>query len=1168
MTNRREELLDVIKEGKHDDFVAFIKLHNSRNDPFNLAEIIQSLSRKQYEEMWCGLSEICTKILTSFDLDPDSNTVECIGHHDDVLIGISTMALCSVKTEEPNIIAPLLQVAVMLQGILLALPENCGKLQLSIAHLCETWFLAGLEGKEELVTSMLPFFIIKTLAQGMVVDVKRLWSLRQVLLLMDFEDESSCSLKASLLQCLIHPVVLKVEEGRRFLSYLFGMHPKFTEEIHKVIKQQIPSCPIGTLVVYGEIYFKAWRAAKDVYLEKIEVFCLQDLMFHAVHAQRTGRNSMASRLKKLLGYFHQQKKHPGVDMVLLKLYEPIIWRACKVANPSVRANAAAVLFDVFPLNNSNANVAQSDELLQRQFEVIADFLNDPSPDVRATAVHGVFHIVALFWEVIPAHVVKELVSKIFETLAYDVSSSAVRVAVFQGVKYVLDNRLCHPLLKSLLPSLKNLLHDNSESVRIAFLDLLLKVKGMRSIKFWAIVPMEHLLARLEVEQSTPVIRRIVKLLMNSFHPANKESNDLLDRCAGLWKANAQAARKFYQYAHLQMSLTTAVKFLLLVCKYLMRSSTYDDNAIADEENNNETRDAVDKENDAASQDEPEETEHWNNDNDCGTIAGLLETCVIVWEGIKDQLDKPSQETLKLNLNKEFAKLIPKLFNCIKDNRCHSSLTLLAAYLSPKLVPPLRHHFTSILSSMNDETPRDVYGPLIECVCSWGQSKDVIELINDRLQSGLQESPMKSSATKRRKKNVSFSIPQTKSSVSLDFLDWIMTSPRCRSFIFDAKSKEDVEVLSETLKSSLRCIEKYLSVYTTYTDSTERKDFLSKAFQSYFRMQIHLFAHEKQDLETSEEERTCDNDIIVSFKNMLNWCDGVLLRSLDERTGEEEPESRQRSVYHESQPDEFVISILKDVMILFSELVVIGISKHELNMSLAIFTSSLLKFGKTIVLLPEIGKLVYQIAQGITYSDDNVDLDFTPIKLMLENIFNASITYCHHEERQILMSLRPVLIELFKMFLQNNPMTSVNVKESLLHVIVNAMLKDLVSAIDQNPSLTCKSEMDILPNTCSLLLDIIRKSKHLMRTLVEELTKCVKVGTLKELEYQAAAYILWVVIDNGNFVENMQPCITELQKALDSLDNGNGETSRNVHDAKRLLFESCKKIEETSRSQDN
>lgn len=53
----------------------------------------------------------------------------------------------------------------------------------------------------------------------------------------------------------------------------------------------------------------------------------------------------------------------------------------------------------------------------------------------------------------------------------------------------------------------------------------------------------------------------------------------------------------------------------------------------------------------------------------------------------------------------------------------------------------RRHYISVLSSMNDETTRDVYGPLLECACSWGQTNDVLELINDRLLSGLQESPV-------------------------------------------------------------------------------------------------------------------------------------------------------------------------------------------------------------------------------------------------------------------------------------------------------------------------------------------------------------------------------------------------------------------------------------------
>ena len=46
----------------------------------------------------------------------------------------------------------------------------------------------------------------------------------------------------------------------------------------------------------------------------------------------------------------------------------------------------------------------------------------------------------------------------------------------------------------------------------------------------------------------------------------------------------------------------------------------------------------------------------------------------------------------------------------------------------------------------------------------------------------------------------------------------------------------------------RFIERYLCDYTTYTDSTERRDFLSKTFDSYCRLGIHLYATvcEQQD----------------------------------------------------------------------------------------------------------------------------------------------------------------------------------------------------------------------------------------------------------------------------------------------------------------------------------
>ena len=57
----------------------------------------------------------------------------------------------------------------------------------------------------------------------------------------------------------------------------------------------------------------------------------------------------------------------------------------------------------------------------------------------------------------------------------------------QGLCVILENRLTHPLLKELLPLLANHIHDTSEKVRIALLDLLILVKGMKAIKVsgWA-----------------------------------------------------------------------------------------------------------------------------------------------------------------------------------------------------------------------------------------------------------------------------------------------------------------------------------------------------------------------------------------------------------------------------------------------------------------------------------------------------------------------------------------------------------------------------------------------------------------------------------------------------------------------------------------------------------
>ena len=104
----------------------------------------------------------------------------------------------------------------------------------------------------------------------------------------------------------------------------------------------------------------------------------------------------------------------------------------------------------------------------------------------------------------------------------------VRVAAFKGLKYLTGNHLSIPLLKKLLPQLRQSIHDPVERVRGTFLDLLLTIKNIRDIKFWDIVSIDHLLSRLEVEK-TANSKRLVQLLVSSYFPTSKPDETKVTR---------------------------------------------------------------------------------------------------------------------------------------------------------------------------------------------------------------------------------------------------------------------------------------------------------------------------------------------------------------------------------------------------------------------------------------------------------------------------------------------------------------------------------------------------------------------------------------------------------------------------------------------------------------
>ena len=93
------------------------------------------------------------------------------------------------------------------------------------------------------------------------------------------------------------------------------------------------------------------------------------------------------------------------------------------------------------------------------------------------------------------------------------------------------------------------------------LDLLLAVKGVRSIKFWSICPLEHLLARLELDKPF-ICRRIVKLLFNSYFPPDQGDEVKLERCIHLVQTNRAASRRFYHYSGEMLAIPGSVHLMV------------------------------------------------------------------------------------------------------------------------------------------------------------------------------------------------------------------------------------------------------------------------------------------------------------------------------------------------------------------------------------------------------------------------------------------------------------------------------------------------------------------------------------------------------------------------------------------------------------------------------
>ncbi|TKC41147.1 hypothetical protein EI555_004850 [Monodon monoceros] len=595
----------------------------------------------------------------------------------EIIHAITSVILASVSViNESENYEALLECAVILNGILYALPESERELQGSIQDLCVMWWERGLPAKEDMGKTAFVMLLRRSLKTKTVcllskvhaacylkvqtfffschsqgADICRLWRIHQALYCFDYDLEESREIKDMLLECFINVNYIRKEEGRRFLSSLFNWNINFIKMIHGTIKNQLQGLQKSLMVHIAEVYFRAWKKASGKILEAIENGCIQDFLYHGVHLPR--KSPVHTRVREVLSYLHRQKEvRQGVEEMLYRLYKPILWRGLKARNSEVRSNAALLFVEAFPIRDPNFNAIEMDSEIQKQFEELYSLLEDPYPMVRSTGILGVCKITSKYWEMLPPTILIDLLKKVTEELAFDTSSADVRCSVFKCLPIILDNKLSHPLLEQLLPTLKYCLHDNSEKVRVAFVDMLLKVKAVRAAKFWKICPMEHILVRLESD-SLPVTRRLVGLIFNSFLPVNQPEEVWCERCVTLLQMNHAAARRFYQHAHEHTACTNIAKLIHVIRHCLNACIRRALSACGEgsEEPGKENVSALDQ---------------TLSISDTASMAGLLEIVVILWRSIHRSMEN-NKEARVYTVSK-FASMLPEYMKAFKVRR--------------------------------------------------------------------------------------------------------------------------------------------------------------------------------------------------------------------------------------------------------------------------------------------------------------------------------------------------------------------------------------------------------------------------------------------------------------------------------------------------------------------
>ena len=681
---------------------------------------------------------------------------------------------------EYGVIDEAFQVAELLHDALFSL-QSCGpvavRVQSSISAMCEYWWHSSFEGREQLVTMLVPLLVAKTLdGAAAKSDVKRLHAIRDALDLLDFADPSIDYLRSLLLRTASSPHYLRTAEGRRIIAHLFRLDADLVGDLHRSIRVQIPDAKKTILDSYGDIYLRAWRDAAaavedsgagseeeesaDEIRVAIEENALQDLMMASLHVADP---KLARSVRVVLTPLHRAKKSPDVDQLLHRMYGPILWRALAAANPLVRLNATPVLADTFPLRDPDEGEDRTEAVVGKTVDVLTSLLRDPEPRVRVAASHAAGRILASFWDVLQTADIRRLLNEIITKHSSDASSAAVRAESVATVGLLLEAEHSRAVLRPLLPSLGNLIHDRVEKVRVSVVRMLLKIKKIRGLKYYHVVPVEHLLARLQAEgevldsPTSAVATELTGLMLNSYFPQGDgvTGADQMKRTLTFLTNNDGAASIFYQNIAYHLSIGSVAKLAAMLLQCLSAAIDADAKETAAAASKSKKKRSKKRGRDENNSDDEEDGSSGGdktlNASNTKLMAAIAETICCLWESISPSLAEADNEKVNDFLADAFSGSVltdalshfeQKHEDAVKDEdkvqqmecrRICSAILRCAGNLTPAVVDGLSFRISTM--EVTENTNLTAHMALL---CVWGMEEDVAKAIGKSIKQGLMD----------------------------------------------------------------------------------------------------------------------------------------------------------------------------------------------------------------------------------------------------------------------------------------------------------------------------------------------------------------------------------------------------------------------------------------------